>query len=232
MGIHGTCQSAALNRLFLAGSLVALVSGGHAQSNGSIAGTVTTKAGGLQPLRITIDQKVCGNELPDEAIVTNGAGGLANAVVIVSGVKARANAAASGVMNEQCRFSPRAQVVRPNAMITTSSKDPILHTTNAQVDGGRTLFNVAVPVPGVRINRPVSGAGPVRLSCNTHPWMRGWIMVTEDIAAVTGADGRFALSDVPAGTYELRIWHEALKGAMQKVTVTAGNTATANFELR
>ena len=41
----------------------------------------------------------------------------------------------SGIMNEKCSFSPRVQVVRPNATITTSSKDPILHTTNAMTEG-------------------------------------------------------------------------------------------------
>ena len=90
---------------------------------------------------------------------------------------------------------------------------------------------VAVPVPGINIPKPIGGAGLVRLVCNTHPWMRGFVIVTDDTAAVTSADGTFTLRDVPAGTYELRIWHESLKGAAQKVTVAAGQTATVNFDL-
>ena len=39
------------------------------------------------PVRVTIDQKICGNELPDEAIVVDAQGHLANAVVILTGVK-------------------------------------------------------------------------------------------------------------------------------------------------
>lgn len=203
-----------------------------AQGTATITGTVRTKAAGARPVRVTIDQRVCGNELPDEAIVADASGRLANAVITLVGVKGNAAAPRAGVMNEKCRFAPRVQVVRPNAMITTSSKDPILHTTNAQIEGGRPLFNVAVPVPGININKPVNGAGLVRLSCNTHPWMRGWMVVTDDLATVTGADGSFRLPDVPAGTYELRIWHEALKGAPQKVTVTSGQTATIDFDVR
>jgi hypothetical protein len=216
-----------------AGLFVALVGPNalDAQGTGNITGTVTTTASGPAPVRVTIDQKVCGNEIADESVVVNGAGGVANAVMTLAGVKA-ATPAASGVMNEKCRFSPRVQIVRPNAMITTSSTDPILHTTNAQIDGGKLLFNVAVPVPGLKINKPVAATGLVRLTCNTHPWMRGFIVVTDEMAAISGGDGTFTLKDVPVGTYELRVWHETLKGAPQRVTVAAGKPSTVTFALR
>ncbi len=199
---------------------------------GSITGAITTKAAASRPLRVTMDQRVCGNELPDEAIVVDGNGNLANAVVTLVGVKSSRGVSSSGIMNEKCRFSPRVQVVRPNATITTSSKDPILHTTNAAMDNGKGLWNVAVPVPGINIPKPIAGPGLVRLVCNTHPWMRGYIIVSDDMTAVSGGDGKFTLQDVPAGTYELRVWHETLKGAPQKVTVTAGQSAAVNFELK
>jgi plastocyanin len=229
MGILRACSGAAVIAYALIGSLIPPV---VAQGTGSITGTVTTQAAALKPLRVTIDQKICGNELPDESIVTGAAGELANAVVTLVGVKSRTATPSSGIMNEKCRFSPRVQIARPNAPITTSSRDPILHTTNAQGDGGRALFNVAVPVPGITINKAVKGAGVVRLSCNTHPWMRGWVIVTDEAAAITAPDGRFTLSDVPAGTYELRMWHETLKGASQRVVVSAGQMTTINFEMK
>jgi hypothetical protein len=225
-----------LRQAALAGGLVvALLTTGSLSAesqNGRITGTITTKAAAARPLRITIDQGVCGDELPDEAIVTDGAGRLANAVVTLTGVQARQATPRPTIMNEKCRFSPRVQIVRPNSSITTSSTDPILHTTNAQLDSGKVLFNVAVPVPGIKINKPLTSRGLVRLSCNTHPWMRGWVHVTDEAAAVTGTNGAFALDDVPPGTYELRVWHESLKGATQKVTVRPGQPLTVNFELK
>ena len=198
---------------------------------GSISGTITTSAKGAAPVRVTIDQKICGNELPDEAIVVDAQGRLANAVVILTGVK-RAAEAEAVVTNEKCRFGPRVQLARPNASIRTTSKDPILHTTQAQREDGRSIFNVALPMPGLNITKPIGGAGTVRLSCNTHPWMRGWMIVIDEAASISGVDGRFTIDNVPPGSYELRVWHEALKGAPQKITVVAGKPTEASFQLR
>jgi hypothetical protein len=222
-----------VKRLFPLVLMLALLPAGmpEAQSVSRITGTITTSAKGMAPVRITIDQKVCGNELPDEAIIVDANGGLANAVVILTGVK-RAQTAETVVMNEKCRFAPRVQVVRPNAAIRTTSRDPILHTTQAQLENGRSIFNVALPVPGINVTKAIGGAATVRLSCNTHPWMRGWVIVTDYAAAISAADGRFTIDNVPPGSYELRVWHEALKGAPQKITVVAAQPTIANFELR
>jgi hypothetical protein len=107
----------------------------------------------------------------------------------------------------------------------------MLHTTQAQRDDGRPMFNVALPVPGINMTKPIGAAGIIRLSCNIHPWMRGWIVATGDAAAVSAADGRFSIDNVPPGTYELRVWHETLKGFSQKITVSAGKATPVNLSL-
>ena len=200
----------------------------HAQS---ITGTITTAAKGAAPVRVTIDQNVCGDHLPDEAIVVDAQGRLANAVVMVTGVK-RAAPRDVLVANDKCRFAPRVQIVAPKTSVKTTSKDAVLHTTNAQLENGRSLFNVALPIPGITITRAIGAAGNVRLSCNTHPWMRGWMVVTDEAASTSGADGRFTIDNVPPGTYELRVWHEALKSAPQKVTVSAGKPTETSIVMK
>lgn len=199
--------------------------------SGSITGTITTPAKGVAPVRVTIDQKVCGDQLPDESIVVDAQGHLANAVVVVTGVK-RTYPTEPLVTNEKCRFAPRVQLIGAKASVKTTSKDQILHTTNAQLENGRTLFNVALPIAGLTITKAIAASGNVRLSCNTHPWMRGWMVVTSEAAAISGGDGRFTIDNVPPGTYELRVWHEALKGAPQKVTVSAGKPTDVTFTLK
>jgi len=206
--------------------------GAASAQGGAIQGVVTTRARPLSSIRVTFDQKICGTELPDQAILVNAAGQLANAVVTLTGVKAKAPAREVMVLNDKCAFAPRVQVVAPNGTVKTSSKDPVLHTTVVQQADGRQLFNVAVPIPGIEIAKPLSAAGVLRVGCSTHQWMRGWIVVTDEVSAVTGPDGAFTLPAVPPGTYELRVWHEALKAAPTKVTVAAGKPARVAIEMK
>lgn len=197
-----------------------------AAQSGSVTGVVTTAVKPPRPLRVTMDMQVCGRELPDESVVAGPDGGLANVVITLAGVKAPAPYPDPMITNEKCRFAPRVQLARPGAPAKTTSHDALLHTTNAQQDGGRTLFNVGLPVPNMVVTRNLNGPGLVRITCNTHTWMRGYIVVTDELAVVTGPDGKFELKGVPPGTYELRVWHELLKVAPQWVTVKAGAATT------
>ena len=84
------------------------------------------------------------------------------------------------MLNDKCAFVPRVQVVARKSVIKTSSRDPVLHTTVVQQPDGRQLFNVALPVPGMEITKPLAGTGALRVGCSTHQWMRGWIVVTDE----------------------------------------------------
>lgn len=192
---------------------------------GIIQGVVSTTAPpATTPIKVTINENVCGQTQPDPSVVVGTGGGLANGVLTLGGTKAAA-ATMITVTNQQCRFAPHVQVARPGATLRITSEDQVLHTTHAYAEDERTLFNIALPLPSMSFARPLERARLVRLACDTHPWMRGFVVLTEEMAAVTGPDGRFTMSNVPAGTYELRFWHERLKAAPQKVVVAASGTS-------
>jgi plastocyanin len=203
-----------------------------ARAGGTIVGTISTKETARAALRATIDPTVCGSTLPDESVVVDAAGRLANAVVTVAGVKTAAPAEAV-VANEKCRFVPHVALIRPAGTVKVTNKDPapVLHTTHAQMTDGKFLFNVSLPIPNMTISKPVDKAGILQLVCNTHTWMRGWLVVTEELSVASGVDGKFRIEGVPAGTQELRIWHEALKAAPLKVTVKDGETVTVDVTM-
>ncbi len=50
--------------------------------------------------------------------------------------------------------------------------------------------------------------GVVKLGCNIHDWMSAIILVLPTAHfAVTDAEGRFVLTDLPRGAYKLAAWH-------------------------
>lgn len=229
VGISRTGAAAAL--IVAAALMLADAIGVGARGAGSIVGVVSTKEPAPKPIRATIDPAVCGQMVPDESIAVDASGHLANVVVTVPGVKG-SPAAETPVANDKCRFVPRVSVLRPKGTLKATSKDATLHTMHAAGADGRAFFNVSLPIPNMTISRPIDRPGIAVLTCSTHTWMKGFVHVTDDLAAVSGADGSFRLDNVPAGTYELRIWHEVLKTAAPvKVTVKDGETAKVELSM-
>jgi plastocyanin len=59
--------------------------------------------------------------------------------------------------------------------------------------------------PSVTFNQP----GVVTVGCNIHDWMSATILIApSQYFAVTDANGRFSLADLPAGSFSLVAWHE------------------------
>ena len=79
------------------------------------------------------------------------------------------------------------------------------------LNSDRLLHNIhSVPKLNATFNRtqpkgrtiPITFAKPeiVRINCDLHSWMRGWVVVAaHPFYAVTGADGQFALRQPAAG---------------------------------
>jgi len=58
--------------------------------------------------------------------------------------------------------------------------------------------------------------GPVSLGCNIHDWMSAYIYVVDTpFFSKTGKDGNATLN-LPAGDYDVEIWHYRLKGPANK----------------
>jgi len=79
----------------------------------------------------------------------------------------------------------------------------------------------------------LADAGLVHINCNVrHTWMHAWVFVADDpYHAVTGADGRFVIDQVPPGSYTLRVWHELLGSVDRPVTVEPGKTVSVDVAL-
>lgn len=202
------------------------------QGTGTIRGVVTMGDPPLpSTLEVTADQAVCGEMVPNEEIIADGDGHVANAAVRVTDVPWPAGVTPPTIDNAGCQFVPHVQIAPTRSQLLVTSQDDTLHSTHSYDDRNRTDFNIAMPFAGLEINRPLRRPGVVRIECDSHGWMRGWIVVSNDLGAVSGLDGVFTIEGVPAGTHELTIWHERLSGQPQTVTVTAGDVTEVEFRL-
>jgi Polysaccharide lyase family 4, domain II len=135
------------------------------------------------------------------------------------------------INNVKCDFIPHVQVM-PVGDLDIVNSDPVLHNTHGFLDK-LTVFNVALPNEGQRIKRPLRKSGLVRVECDAHGWMLGWILVAENpYYAMTGKDGSFTIKDVPPGAYTLVVWQEFTGPVEVPVTVKAKEVVSVPVELK
>jgi len=209
---------------------------GTVTGGGSITGKVVFNGTpGTRKVIPTKDIEVCGGPYEETLIQVGPDKSVQNAVVyladIAKGKAWPAEAKKPEINNNKCKFEPNIQVIRVGGLDVVNS-DPMLHNTHGYY-GKRTVFNLALPNQGQRIPVELPRPGEVRIDCDAHGWMEGWVYVVDNpYYAVTGADGKFTISDVPAGTYKLVAYQPFSGPNEQAVTVAAGKSSDLNIELK
>ncbi len=209
---------------------------GPAEGGGTIEGTIVYR--GSVPTKTIIptkDLEVCG-EPREEPLIRVGDGQVVeSAVVYLVEVAKGKDWPAPGkkpeIDNVKCRFVPEVQVI-PAGPMDVVNTDPVLHNTHGYY-GKRTAFNLALPNKGQRIPVELPRVGTVRVDCDAHGWMEGWIYVVDNpYYAVTGADGKFSITDVPPGDYTLVAVQPFTGPVETQVTVAGGQPTTLEVELK
>ncbi len=90
-------------------------------------------------------------------------------------------------------------------------------------------FNTAMPATRTEAEVTFTEEELFKVKCDVHPWMGAWVsVVSHPCFDVTGEDGRFDLEGLPAGSYEVEIWHEKL--GSQTATAQVDENASAELE--
>lgn len=136
------------------------------------------------------------------------------------------------LMNQEgCVYTPHVMGVMVGQTFKIGNADGIMHNVNAQPKVN-TPFNSAMPPTLTETDRVFTMAEetPFVIKCDVHPWMQAFVSVSpHPFFSVTGTDGAFTISNLPAGTYEIEAWHERLGSQTATVTVADGETASTDF---
>jgi len=126
-------------------------------------------------------------------------------------------------------FSPFISVITTGGSVTFGNKDALTHHVFSpdvrDWDTGYIQKNGTA-------SKTFETAGTIALLCNIHPEMLGYLLVIPSTYfGKLAPDGKYAIANVPSGTYRATVWAPRLRPATQSVTVTPPGSATANFEL-
>jgi plastocyanin len=180
---------------------------------------------------VTIDQYVCGKEKEPEDLLLSSNNGIRNAVVslqnIPAGAKWEGSYPAAKTDQKQCSFIPRVVIVPVGGSVEFLNSDRLLHNVRS-LGKENPPFNRAQP-HARSISFTFKRPEILRVDCDLHSWMRGWVVVAEHpFYAVTNEQGEFTLENVPAGKYTLQVWQETLGIVTQDLVVGEKAGATVS----
>jgi plastocyanin len=230
------------NGWWLAAALVAVsVCPGIANAASSVNGTVTFdgKVPNLKPLTMDADP-ACAKKHPkpaaNEMLVLGSGNTMGNIMVWVSkGLPAGKTwpVPKQPVVLDQdgCQYKPHVMGIMVGQTYRILNSDGVLHNIHTLPKINKS-FNRGMPATLKETTTTFEKPEAVfHVKCDVHPWMSAYVSVfTHPFFSVTGTDGKFTISGLEPGTYEITAWHEKLGTQTASVTVGASDTKVQNFK--
>lgn len=207
------------------------------KNGGSIEGVVEFTGGSVPKdpmLTLSSEQKFCGKSLPAEKYVIKDKK-IANVVVYIEDIKAGKAMPNEPVTltNLKCAFVPHVAVGFKGNKFIEKNDDPIFHNIHTYINN-KTMYNIGLPEKGSSVTKPLTKSGIIEVTCDSHPWMHGFLYVSDNpYAAVTNEKGEFSIKNVPPGTYTVEAWHEALgKVKVANIKVEGGKPSKVKLDYK
>ena len=230
------------NVVRLAAVVVAVsVFSGVVNAASSITGTVVFdgKPPALKPLAMEADP-ACAKKhtapVPSEMLVLGSGNAMGNILVWVSkGLPSGKTfpVPKTPVVLDQngCVYKPHVMGIMVGQTYRILNSDGVLHNIHT-LPKVNPAFNKGMPPTLKEATTVFAKPEDVfHIKCDVHPWMSAFLAVfTHPFFSVTGTDGKFTISGLDPGTYEVTAWHERLGTQTASITVGANETKSQNFK--
>ena len=230
------------NRLRLAAGLVAMsVWPSVAFAAGSVTGTITFAGTPPKLNALAMDaDPVCAKKhttpVLNEMLVLGTGNTMGNVMVYVSkglpsGKTYPAPTTPVTLDQNGCVYKPHVMGIQVGQTYKILNSDGILHNIHTLPKVNKA-FNRAMPATSKEATTTFDKEEAIfNIKCDVHPWMTAWVgTFTHPFFTVTGPDGKFTISGLDAGTYEITAWHEKLGTKTASVTVAASGSKTQDFK--
>ncbi len=145
-------------------------------------------------------------------------------------VTAKPAATTNMIRQQKAMFTPHVLPVLVGTTVEWPNKDDIYHNVFSYSDAkpfDLGLYKGSEPKPV-----PFDRVGRVDVFCSIHANMHCIILVLENpYFASTDSRGDYVISNIPAGKYKLKAWHERLPAQIQEITVPENGTVKMDFTL-
>lgn len=200
-----------------------MAAGAHGAEYGDLTGQIVFDGEAPKPAAVVVskDEAFCGPHMlvNEELLVDPETKGISNVVIFIRSkvdekdIHPETLADASGPLrfdNVNCRFEPHVMPVWfSKQTVELHNSDDIGHNSNMAPLGDKAVNPLLPKDASLEYSFKKKQNLPVPVSCNIHPWMKGYIVVRDNpYTVVTPVDGKFELKNIPVGKHEFGIWHE------------------------
>ena len=121
-------------------------------------------------------------------------------------------------------FRPHIRIVTPGSSVEYPNQDPFSHNIFSTAPGA--AFDLGTYPNGISRTATFKKTGAFPIYCNIHSRMTAYVVVVPTpYFTQAGADGRWTLDRIPAGKYELHVWHERAPEVVSPLDVPAAGVA-------
>lgn len=130
------------------------------------------------------------------------------------------------------KFTPAVVAIMAGGTVEFPNHDKVWH--NVFSKGGANDFDLGLYPPGETRSKKFDKAGVLRILCNVHPTMEGFIIVKDHpFFSFTDDRGLYEIKDVPLGGVRVQVWYPNLNVHSDQIElVRNGEVFALNVDIK